>query len=805
MDVVEAIDAWIDEEIDDLTDENLEAILEILDAVAASSLANVDADLIYDDDIAELVDLAGGSARDRSYSTAVLRAALLGETDAVSAIFDSAPTETEADSEALHPIDGYLERPDEDLDSESATDVNALHPNDGYLETPNDKLDANKADPNDLDDDEASSEALDPNDDDLDDDDLDEIILGPPTTDTEGDSEAIDPNDDDLDDDDLNDDDLDQIILGPPTNDTEGDSEAIDPNEDHLETPDDKLDANKANPDDLDDDEASSEALDPNDDDLDDDDLNDDDLDIILGPSTNEADGDSEAIDPNEDHLAARDDDFDELDEIALGSATDQITTGHVEVADLDDEPDTIDAAAEDGDDSHDGLLSDIAQADTIQLPIAADAAIRPVDLRAFDALGPSFLPEGSQKSNRNRRRSRRRLTDVLLPAFLIVGLAVFGFGMLQLINSLNEEDSSADVATYAEAPTATATPEPTAEPTEPSAAAATTDPAAPPPTPTPEPTPPPRIGIRLVTGDIVLASFPEAESPPEITEVYDASDEDLAPASQLTWFDDDLGIVDSIGNVLIIDPDAQRPQPTLIYEVGGGLGAAVKVASVDDQVVVLTEDGNISLIPRDGRADPDVLQVVWDATEEGARATDLTAIETLIPFVLETGDARMILTDGDNAILPIWSAEEQPQAFNVGGSSAGILLGVGQGAVARYNLDAGEDDPVLASVWDPFSREDAPAIGYSSVGGDTAIVTGDGAIVLSDGEGGGPVLWDPEQTEIRAFTALGDDTGVVVLLETGSVVQVPLDTDALIQSVWDITDETLSPANQITLETFAG
>ena len=700
VDVVEAIDAWIDEEIDDLTDENLEAILEILDAVAASSLANVDADLIYDDDIAELVDLAGGSARDRSYSTAVLRAALLGETDAVSAIFDSAPTETEADSEALHPIDGYLERPDEDLDSESATDVNALHPNDGYLETPNDKLDANKADPNDLDDDEASSEALDPNDDDLDDDDLDEIILGPPTTDTEGDSEAIDPN---------------------------------------------------------------------------------------------------------EDHLAARDDDFDELDEIALGSATDQITTGHVEVADLDDEPDTIDAAAEDGDDSHDGLLSDIAQADTIQLPIAADAAIRPVDLRAFDALGPSFLPEGSQKSNRNRRRSRRRLTDVLLPAFLIVGLAVFGFGMLQLINSLNEEDSSADVATYAEAPTATATPEPTAEPTEPSAAAATTDPAAPPPTPTPEPTPPPRIGIRLVTGDIVLASFPEAESPPEITEVYDASDEDLAPASQLTWFDDDLGIVDSIGNVLIIDPDAQRPQPTLIYEVGGGLGAAVKVASVDDQVVVLTEDGNISLIPRDGRADPDVLQVVWDATEEGARATDLTAIETLIPFVLETGDARMILTDGDNAILPIWSAEEQPQAFNVGGSSAGILLGVGQGAVARYNLDAGEDDPVLASVWDPFSREDAPAIGYSSVGGDTAIVTGDGAIVLSDGEGGGPVLWDPEQTEIRAFTALGDDTGVVVLLETGSVVQVPLDTDALIQSVWDITDETLSPANQITLETFAG
>ena len=44
MDVIEAIDAWIDEQIDDLTDDELESILEILDAVSASDLAGLDAD-----------------------------------------------------------------------------------------------------------------------------------------------------------------------------------------------------------------------------------------------------------------------------------------------------------------------------------------------------------------------------------------------------------------------------------------------------------------------------------------------------------------------------------------------------------------------------------------------------------------------------------------------------------------------------------------------------------------------------------------------------------------------------------------
>ena len=91
MDVVEAIDAWIDEEIDDLTDDELESILEILDVLSTSDLGSLDADDIYDDDIHEMVDHVGGSAADRAFTIAVLRAALFDES-----------------------FDGYLDAADED-------------------------------------------------------------------------------------------------------------------------------------------------------------------------------------------------------------------------------------------------------------------------------------------------------------------------------------------------------------------------------------------------------------------------------------------------------------------------------------------------------------------------------------------------------------------------------------------------------------------------------------------------------------------------------------------------------------------
>jgi hypothetical protein len=470
-----------------------------------------------------------------------------------------------------------------------------------------------------------------------------------------------------------------------------------------------------------------------------------------------------------------------------------------------------------------DGFLSDLADAQDLDLDLRIDEiddaghqdfladlkstnseseTIVPVELRHYDELGPSFLFEPTGPSRPNPRR--RSFNTILVPVFMLIGLLIFAFGMQQLVNSLDEDEGEyvTEVAANAELDESAAletgsTPAPTGV----AAAPAPVDPSAPPPTPAPEPTPPPRVGIRLVTGDVMLASFPDLGGVPEISQLYDASDDDFSPAREVAWVTGGLGIVDDDGNVLIVDPDARRPRPIIIYEAGGGFGEAVEIAPIDDGLVaVRTDDGDITLTPSNGRADPDVIQLLWDADEEGAKATDLSSVDKLVLFVLDNGNAQMILTNADNALLPIWDAEEQPPAFNVAASDSGILLGIGQGAVARYIVGETGDDQ-LVSVWDPFTREDEPAIGYSAVGDSTAIVTGNGAIVLANDSGGGPLLWDPETTEIRAFTALGTEAQVVALLENGSVVRIPLDPDQFIDSIWDITDETLSPSNEVVVE----
>lgn len=425
------------------------------------------------------------------------------------------------------------------------------------------------------------------------------------------------------------------------------------------------------------------------------------------------------------------------------------------------------------------------------------------IDDLTNDELGPSFLPEPSGSTRR-----RHRFSGILLPVFMIVGLAIFGFGMLQLVNSLGEGDAASNIAAHTEQDESrTAAPQSAPAPTRVATTAPLVNPFAPaptptaPPTPAPEPTPAPRVGIRLVTGDVMMASFPDSSGIPEISQLYDASDEDLSPAREVAWLPAGVGIVDNDGNVLIVDPDARRSRPIVIYQAGAGFGEAVEIAPVNDGLVaVRTSDGDISLTPTNGRADPDVIQVVWDADEEGAKATDLSSVDKLVPFVLDNGNAQMIVTSADNLVVPIWVAGEQPPAFNVVGSASGILLGVGQGAVARYPL-GGTGGNQLVSVWDPFTRGDEPAIGYSSDGVSTVIVTSNGAIVLAGDSGAGPLLWDPETTQLRTFIALSTEAQVVALLETGSVIRIPLDPDQFIDSIWDMTDETLSPANQVVVE----
>ena len=168
-----------------------------------------------------------------------------------------------------------------------------------------------------------------------------------------------------------------------------------------------------------------------------------------------------------------------------------------------------------------------------------------------------------------------------------------------------------------------------------------------------------------------------------------------------------------------------------------------------------------------------------------------------------------------------MWSSDEQPPALIIDGSPQGVLIGVGQGAIARYRLGTVEGNP-LEAVWDPTSPETGRAIGYASVDDRTAVVLADGSIVLLDEspdetttvdtvDSNDPAstgrttsqisIWDPALTELRAIVVEGSDGQVTVLLETGSVVRIPLQPGAPIESVWDITDETLEQANQVAVE----
>ena len=624
MDVVEAIDAWIDQEIDDLTDDELEIILEILDVVAASRFAEISSSDVFDDDIDELVELVGGDNDARAHTEQVLVDALYGadrSSDAVS---------------------------NDDEEFVAAADD----------EGPTDESDSGEE--------------------------------------VEADGEDVHDDGDDQHDD-----------VGQANDELA---------EDHG-----------------DDDESAVE--------------DDHESVVIIG------DGDLE-------------------DELGEGESTD----------------------------TH--FLTELADVQVVDTDPAPTVVLEPVEstvrLRPFDELGPSFLEEAPVRPPERKGGVARK---VLVPALFIAALAAFGYGMLQLVNSLDDSDSA-----IATGPSATETPEPTpaataaAEPTEIPATAAPLDPSAPTPTPTPEPTPPPRVAIRLVTGDVVLATWEEVGSVPTVSELYDGSAADQTSAREIAWIDAGVGVIDADGNVLVIDPDARSPRANVLYEASEDRPEATEIAAAGGQLAIRNADGDITLSPLDDEADSDSLVTVWDAEDEGIAAVDISSIKDLVPFVLEDGDARMIATSAENTVFTIWLAGDQPNAFNVNGAEAGILLGVGEGAIARYRLGDVEGDP-LESVWDPFSTDEQPAIGYGAVGDRTAVVLGNGAIVLADETGTGARVWDPAETEIRAFSAEGNADQLVVLLETGSVVRVPLTPGELIESVWDITDETLSSAVQVAVE----
>ncbi len=792
VDIVEAIDAWIDDQIDDLGDDELERVLVMLDAISASRFANLDAGRIDESDIDAIVELAGGSVESRAHCEAVLRAALLNEPIDGQLLNTTAPGKRDS-----WPVGGDAATPNEGGRSGSGGDVFSALIGEpltrGMFFDTDDDGDRVAG---------ATREAHKP--DTFKADDLEPASVSQPAIfrSDEAKTEASEPP--------------------PAGSDREVRAVVDDSAElglrwtDHPEP--DKLELRWADDDDEDDDPADDldDAYDEyeDDDDLDDeydDDENDDDLDDAYDEYDDE-DYDDEDDEDDDDY-------YDTYDDDDLDDAYDE--------DDQDDDHDDADYEDEDyDDDPYDGerdenFLTDIVRAQRTDEVAVVDLATRPlgllgipawattvepVPLRENDDLGPSFLPEPVGPPPQRRYRLRH----VIMPLVMVVGLVAFGFGMYQLVDSLDEEPaatassetSSADTTDGAEtAAAAASTPEPaaTAVPDTPPAA----DASVPIEEVGPVLEPPAPFAIRLVTGDVMIASHDTADGPPVLTRVYDAGGDGFAPARELAWGPAGLVVADNDGNVLIIDPAAER-DPRIVFEATDELGEAVEIAALLDQIAVRTDLGNIVLVSNDADADPTAVELVWDAVDQGALATDISAVENLLPFVLDTGDARMVVTGPEQIIVTIWLANNQPPVFNVEASPSGILLGVGQGAIARYRLGEVEGDR-FETVWDPFSTDEVPAIGYSGVGTRTAIVLGDGAIVLVDDTGTGPRLWDPAETEIRAFIAVGSEEQIVVLLETGSVVRIPVASDLPIESIWDITDETLRAANQIVLQRTRG
>jgi len=79
VNLIEALDAWIDARLDDLSNDELDRVLEIHDAVSASEFVYLETTLVYNEDIDDMVRLAGGSRAERSHTERVLRGAFFDE------------------------------------------------------------------------------------------------------------------------------------------------------------------------------------------------------------------------------------------------------------------------------------------------------------------------------------------------------------------------------------------------------------------------------------------------------------------------------------------------------------------------------------------------------------------------------------------------------------------------------------------------------------------------------------------------------------------------------------------------------
>lgn len=444
-----------------------------------------------------------------------------------------------------------------------------------------------------------------------------------------------------------------------------------------------------------------------------------------------------------------------------------------------------------------------------------------PVELRdAPDALGPAFLPSSGEPEARFRRIGVIALAAVALVAFVFAGI--------QLVNNVNQPededvavdaDDSADVsdtgdddasASAADDRDATESDDGDQEPADdrddannedddeltPEEAAAVL-------LATPEPTPeadlPPAEKTAIVLtedGDIwSIDLFLDAFGEPVL--IHDSSEHD--GATDVSLVSAGFGIVDEDGDAYITSR-TDTSERVRVWR-SDRLGDARMIVEGSEQYAVLDTAGSVSVFDANRAATRISADKVWDASAGGTPpARDIDSYIDLVAFAVGDGDVQLIQTSADdNPVFQIWDGDTQPRAFNVDINEEGLFMGVGAGAVARYQWF--EDGPPLSAVWDPLAGTRLPAISYATLEDRTAVVLNNGSVAAIDESGTGPILWDAEVSDLRAISITTLDDEVLLLLEGGTVLRVASDGETQNRgSIWDVTDESTSPAIKVLL-----
>lgn len=282
-------------------------------------------------------------------------------------------------------------------------------------------------------------------------------------------------------------------------------------------------------------------------------------------------------------------------------------------------------------------------------------------------------------------------------------------------------------------------------------------------------------------------------------------------PAVFLVESDLGLTATTSLGNLMHIalNEDGSFDKPEKIWD-GESLEPATMAVELNDRFLAVDLEGNVSAFPTDTKATEENLLLVWAAEEnDGEKVISLNAHKNTTAAVTDRGNIylfELAITEDRHQFgtRKLWDASSNPPAALATIDETGVAFGVQGGGVAKLILnEPNEDTPdaptvIFEALWDP-SEGDPVAVGYAS-SGDTAVIVlnnGDAVLVKRDAEP--ETVWSAEETLVPALIGTGDAEQIMLILDSGSVLRLPTSGGGL-SSPWDTTDPSLALATQVVL-----